>query len=124
MWGLAYALATIDLPTVKLALVEGGLWQGVGQSGRALPLSDERVTAFFEEWSQRGAQVKFLAYLIGLSQWRDPQALDFLHEQCLKQNSNQVSLAAVAIEALSRVGSPIQDVPCSKRSPWASGMAF
>ena len=85
MWGLAYALATIDLPTVKLALVEGGLWQGVGQAGRALPLSDERVTAFFQEWSQRGAQVKFLAYLIGLSQWRDPQALDFLHEQCLKQ---------------------------------------
>jgi hypothetical protein len=119
MWALTYALSMIDLPTVRRALVEGGLWAGVGDQTRALPLPQEteetkepekRVAAFFREWSERGSRKKFLAYLIGLTQWQEQPALDFLREQCLRQNRDQCMLAAVAIEALSWVGSPAQDV--------------
>ncbi len=115
LWALAYALAMIDLPTVTRAMVEGGLWVGPGQAESMQPLSDERVAAFFQEWSQRDEQQKFLAYLIGLTQWSDPHALHFLHENCLKQNTSRVNLAAVAIDALSRVGSASTDVPLLER---------
>jgi hypothetical protein len=117
MWALTYALSLIDLPTVRRALVEGGLWAGVGDEGGALPLPEEtgetedRVAAFFREWSERGSRQKFLAYLIGLTQWREQPALDFLREQCLRQNLDQCTLAAVAIEALVWVGSRALDVP-------------
>jgi hypothetical protein len=110
LWALAYALAMIDLPTATRAMVEGGLWMGPGQAESVQPLSDEKVAAFFQEWSQRDEQQKFLAYLIGLAQWSDPHALRFLRENCLRQNTSRVNLAAVAIDALSRVGSVSTDV--------------
>lgn len=106
MWAVAYALAMIDLPTVKQAIVEDGLGTGLSQEESAASQSD----AFFRQWRRRGEKRKFLAYFIGLARWRDPQPLAFLYTQCLKKNSSHVTLAAVAIEALSRVGNPKQDV--------------
>jgi hypothetical protein len=111
MWALAYALAMIDLPAVKAAMVEGGLWAGVSSRGVGTSVSPERLTAFFQEWGLRRSQHKFLAYLIGLARWKDPQAVTFLHEQCLRLNLDRMTLAAVAVESLSRVGDPARDVP-------------
>lgn len=114
MWAVAYALAMIDLPTVKRALVTNNLWMKGDQEGSTALPTDEELTDFFGRWQQQAKRHKFLAYLIGLSRWRDQQSLAFLREPCLKQNEGQVSAAAVAIEALSLVGSPLEDVDLLK----------
>lgn len=86
-WAVTYALATIDLPTIKAALLDPFF-------------SDE--AAYIHSAEQRLQHYKCLAYLIGLLRWQDPAAHQFLLVRCM-QEAEDATLAAVAIDALARL---------------------
>ena len=85
-WATAYALATIDLPTVKRAVIG--------------PFLDQEATS--AETAQRQQLRKCLAYLIGLLRDQDTRSHDFLVQRCIR-NTTDPTLAAVAIDALARL---------------------
>ncbi len=85
-WATAYALATIDLPTVKRAVIG--------------PFLDQEATS--AETAQRQQLRKCLAYLIGLLRDQDARSHDFLVQRCIR-NTTDPTLAAVAIDALARL---------------------
>lgn len=86
-WAVTYALATVDLPTVKAAVL-------------APFFSDE--SAYVQNEAQRLQHYKCLAYLIGLLRWQDPTARQFLLVRCMLETKD-AALAAVAIDALARL---------------------
>lgn len=86
-WAVAYALATVDLPTVKTAVIDPFF-------------SDE--DAYADSETERLQHYKCLAYLIGLLRWQDPAARQFLRVRCLLE-AEDAALAAVAIDALARL---------------------
>ena len=85
-WATSYALATIDLPTVKRAVIG--------------PFLDQEATA--AQTAQRHQQRKCLAYLIGLLRDQDARSHDFLVQRCIRDTTDP-TLAAVAIDALARL---------------------
>lgn len=85
-WATAYALATVDLPAVKRAVIEPFLDQEA-----AMPQTPE------------ANQIrKCLAYLIGLLRDQDARSRDFLVMRCIGATADP-TLAAVAIDALARL---------------------
>ena len=86
-WAVAYALATVDLPTVKAAVLD--------------PFFSNE-TAYVDSEAGRLQHYKCLAYLIGLLRWQDPAARQFLRVRCLLE-AEDAALAAVAIDALARL---------------------
>ena len=86
-WAVTYALATIDLPAVKRAVLDPFF-------------SDEAAYAHSTE--ERLQHYKCLAYLIGLLRWQDPVARQFLLVRCMLE-AGDAALAAVAIDALARL---------------------
>ncbi len=86
-WAVTYALATIDLPAVKRAVLDPFF-------------SDEAAYAQSEE--ERLQHYKCLAYLIGLLRWQDPIARQFLLQRGMLE-AEDAMLAAVSIDALARL---------------------
>ncbi|MFZ2359005.1 MAG: CHAT domain-containing protein [Anaerolineae bacterium] len=86
-WAVTYALATIDLPAVKRAVLDPFF-------------SDE--AAYVQSEEERLQHYKCLAYLIGLLRWQDPGARQFLLVRCLLEAADAM-LAAVSIDALARL---------------------
>ncbi|MGD9318240.1 MAG: hypothetical protein PVG56_15495, partial [Anaerolineae bacterium] len=84
LWAVTYALALLDLPTVRDAVF--------------LPFFGRERGAFVTD-EQRLLHYKCMAYLIGLLRWQEQRAYDFLVEDCLK-GARKARLAAVAIQAL------------------------
>ncbi len=89
LWAVTYALARLDLPTVKGAVL--------------LP---------FFEWENelspgetRDRHYKCMGYLIGLLRWQEEQARNFLVRRCMRE-TDVASLASVAISALGRLADP------------------
>jgi hypothetical protein len=89
LWAVTYALARLDLPTVKGAVL--------------LPFF-EKIELFPDE-ETRDRHYKCTAYLIGLLRWQEEQARDFLERRCMRE-THVVSLASVAISALGRLACP------------------
>ena len=87
LWAVAYALATVDLPTVRQAVL--------------IPFLDNLPTLLGPGASGL-QQLKCLAYLIGLVRWQDQQARAFLLEHCIR-DADDATLIAVAIDALARL---------------------
>ncbi len=86
-WAVAYALATVDLPTVRQAVL--------------LPfLSD--LDTLLRPTDEGLQQLKCLAYLIGLVRWQDQLARTFLLERCIRDTTD-TNLIAVAINSLARL---------------------
>ena len=81
-----FALATIDLPTVKRTVIA--------------PFLDQEATA--AQTAQGQQQRKGLTYLIGLLRDQDATSHDFLMQRCIR-NTTDPTLAAVAIDALARL---------------------
>jgi hypothetical protein len=111
LWAVAYALAMIDLPKVKQAVIDPFfreefdpyLPSGIGRS------SEDEISRFLSKRSKlfggrkrRILHYKCMAYLIGLLRWQEGKAYDFLVGLCLKA-SGDARLAAVAIDALGRL---------------------
>ncbi len=86
-WAVTYALATVDLPTVKEAVLD--------------PFFGNEA-AYIDSDSERLQHYKCLAYLIGLLRWQDPAAREFLLVRCIRETED-AALAAVAIDALARL---------------------
>lgn len=97
-WAVAYALATIDLPTIKATVLDPFF-------------SNEAAYVHSEE--ERLQHYKCLAYLIGLLRWQDPAAREFLRIRCLLE-AEDAALAAVAIDALARLADR-RDKPALER---------
>jgi hypothetical protein len=89
MWAVTYALAIIDLPMVKEAVIDPFL-KGEAEPK---PSAGER---------DRIRRRKCMAYLIGLLRWQGSDAYEFLEERCL-EGTDDIRLAAVAIFALGRL---------------------
>ena len=87
LWAVAYALATVDLPTVRQAVL--------------IPFLDN-LPALLGPGASGLQQLKCLAYLIGLVRWQDQQARAFLLEHCIR-DADDATLIAVAIDALARL---------------------
>ena len=87
LWAVTYALARLDLPAVKGAVL--------------LPFF-EREDELSPDEGTRDRHFKCMGYLIGLLRWQEQQARDFLVRRCLKE-TRVASLAAVAISALGRL---------------------
>ncbi len=90
LWAVTYALARLDLPTVKGAVL--------------LPFF-ERETELFPDEETRDRHYKCTGYLIGLLRWQEEQARDFLVRRCMGE-TRVASLASVAISALGRLANP------------------
>lgn len=86
-WAVAYALATVDLPTVRQAVL--------------IPLLNNLDT-LLPPGARGLQQLKCLAYLIGLVRWQSPEARAFLLERCIRDAADP-NLMAVAIDALARL---------------------
>jgi hypothetical protein len=89
LWAVTYALARLDLPAVKEAVL--------------LPFFERENELFPGETPDR--HYKCMGYLIGLLRWQEEQARDFLMRECLKE-ARVASLASVAISALGRLADP------------------
>ena len=85
-WATAYALATVDLPTIKRTVIE--------------PFLDQEASA--PQNAQRHQGRKCLAYLIGLQRDQDAKSHDFLIQRCIRDTTDP-TLAAIAIDALARL---------------------
>ena len=85
-WATAYALATVDLPSVKRAVIG--------------PFLDREADA--SQGGQTNLRRKCLAYLIGLLRDQDARSRDFLLRTCVRDTADP-TLAAVAIDALARL---------------------
>lgn len=90
LWAVTYALARLDLPTVKGAVL--------------LPFF-ERENELFPDEERRDRHYKCTGYLIGLLRWQEEQARDFLVRRCMRETP-VASLASVAISALGRLADP------------------
>ena len=86
-WAVTYALATVDLPAVKRAVLDPFF-------------SDE--AAYAQSPEERLQHYKCLAYLIGLLRWQDPMARQFLLQRGMLE-AEDAMLAAVSIDALARL---------------------
>ncbi|MEZ4770894.1 MAG: hypothetical protein R2844_21060 [Caldilineales bacterium] len=86
-WAVAYAMATIDLPTVRQTVLQ--------------PFLDNLDTLLRPGVSGL-QQLKCLTYLIGLVRWQDQQARTFLLQRGIRDTSDP-NLMAVAIDALARL---------------------
>ncbi len=77
------------------------------QAGQAITAGE--LDAFFRMWTARDTQYyKFLAYLIGVLRWQDPQPLEFLRQDCMLKTAD-IRLVAVAIDSLARIGTSKED---------------
>jgi hypothetical protein len=90
LWAVTYALACLDLPTVKGAVL--------------LPFFERENELFLDE-ETRDRHFKCTGYLIGLLRWQQEQARDFLVRRCMRE-TRVASLASVAISALGRLADP------------------
>ncbi len=86
LWATSYALATIDLPTIKRAVIG--------------PCLDQETTT--PQNAQHHQRRKCLAYLIGLLRDQDAKSHDFLVQRCVRDTTDP-TLAAIAIDALARL---------------------
>ena len=89
MWAVTYALAIIDLPMVKVAVIDPFLKLE----------AEPKPSAGGEDRIRRR---KCMAYLIGLLRWQEDEAYEFLVNRCLK-GTDDIKPAAVAIFALGRL---------------------
>jgi hypothetical protein len=90
LWAVTYALARLDLPAVKQAVL--------------LPFF-ERENELFPDEETRDRHYKCTGYLIGLLRWQEEQSRSFLVQRCLKE-THVTTLASVAISALGRLADP------------------
>lgn len=86
-WAVTYALATVDLPAVKRAVLD--------------PFFGDEA-AYVHSEAGRLQHYKCLAYLIGLLRWQDPAARQFLLVRGMLE-AEDATLAAVSIDALARL---------------------
>ena len=111
-WAVAYALATVDLPTVRQAVLIPFV---TNLDGLLRPA---------EEGLQ---QLKCLAYLIGLVRWQDQQARTFLLERCIRDTTD-ANLIAVAIDSLARLADtrdrPLMEAIALGRPPAEAAPSF
>ena len=86
-WAVAYAIAIIDLPTVRDAVL--------------LPFFEREKTIYSKGKKKCAPCYKCMAYLIGLVRWQDQKGRDYL-DWCMKE-TNDSALVAVAIASVGRL---------------------